>query len=552
MLSFPLVVAALCPQGPGPLTATVNDPMSHGAVGDALLSLNEAIRVASGSLALSALSAAEQARFSGTGTLVEHIAIDAAITPSITLQAPLADLTVIPGPHYHVHVMGVPAPGVPEPVIVGGSHARVFTLRTYNAMLHGLRIDGGQVGVDARMPQPPAPAVHMAEVMHCHFTAQTTAAVRLHGTGTDVSMVMVMECTLQNMPVGFLLDDQTASGGMVMLEAERVHMDGVALGSRVLEAGLGGNMSMLLVYRSTFVNGTTLAEQRRLPTSAQQFMYRFIHCDVTCSGNVLDIEGSPTGLTMVHHHHSDFVAGPGQKAFWVWPRTALFDVHGSEMDFTGDVLLAGNLTSPRFWHQNNVYRNGTVTFDVDGALPNLLWNHYENCTIDVPPTARSPVVVRQSELIGTSVASASFLAPIQLTGCWRSNGTLTGFASEVQPAPAAFLGTTDVGPAAPQVGSSLQLSADLPPGIALIWDLALSIARPVTTAEPVRLYGDPATLIVLPAIVVYQSTLTVPIPNVASLAGLEFYVQGISLPLYGQGWVPPYHLPRGQLIWLQP
>ena len=551
MLSLPLVAAALLPQGSGSLSATVNDPMSHGVVGDALLSLNEAIRIANGSLSVSALSAAELARIAGTGTLLDNIYIDAAVTPSITLQAPLADLTVIPGPHYHIHITGIPAPGVPEPVIAGGSQPRVFTFRTYNAMLHGLRIDGGQVGVDALMPQPAAPAAHMAEVMHCSFHAQTTAAVYLHGNGTDESMLMVTECELTSMPLGFLLDDQTA-GGLLMLEAERVHMDGVVLGSRVVEAGAGGNMSELMLFRSTFVNGTTLAEQRRPNSGAQQFMFRFVHSQVTCTGNVLDIEGSASGLTMVHHHHSNFVAGPGQKAFWVYPRTAEFDVHGSEMDFTGDVAITGNLTSPRFWQQNNTYRNGTVTLDIDGALPNLLWNHYENCTIDVPVTARSPVVVRQSELIATNVASASFLAPVTLQGCWRASGTLSGFATEQTPAPSQFLGTTTITPAAPQVGTSVTLSASLPPGIALIWDIALSYARPNTTQEPVRFYGDPATVVVLPAVVVFQSTLTIPIPNIAALAGLEFYAQGISLPLNNQPWVPAYHLPRGAPIWLQP
>jgi hypothetical protein len=544
-----LLVPLLLAQGPG-LTASVDAAVSPGLVGDAFLSLDEAIRLANGTLTTAQLSAAEQARVSGTGTIVSEIVVDAAVVPTITLSAPLATLDVVPGPHYHIEIHGMPTASGAMPVIQGGSQPRVFTLRTYNASLHGLRIVGGQVGIDASMPAPTSPAAHMAHVMHCELDGQTTAAVRVHGTGTEESMLMLEHCELENVPVGFLLDDQV-SGGMVMVEAERVHMDGVGIGCRVVETGNGANMSMFNLFRSTFTNGATLAEKRRTAGSTQQFMFRIVHTTATCSGHVLDCQGTASGLTMVHHHHSDFVAGPGQKAFWCWPRTAEFDVHGSEMVFDGDVSVAANLASLRIWQQNNTYRNGTVTLDVDGALPNLLWNHYENCTIDVPAAARSPVAVRNSHLAATTVQSASFLAPITLQGCFRAGGAVTGFATEQQAAPAPFLGTTSVSPAEPRIGHSLQLAADLPAGIGLVWDIAVSYPRPNTTMEPVRFYGDPATVIVLPALVIFQSQLTVPIPAASALIGLEFYAQGIALPLLGQPWMPAYHLPRGQPIWLR-
>ncbi|HEU4418175.1 MAG TPA: hypothetical protein VFT55_04510, partial [Planctomycetota bacterium] len=288
---FTLLFPFLLAQGPG-ITANVTDPLSHGTVGDLVLSLDEAIRLYNGTLTASQLSPAEQACLAGTG-LVATILIDAAVTPVITLQAPLTDL-VGPGVHQHVHIEGMTG-GNGKPVIQGGAQPRVFTFRTINAMLHGLRIVGGQVGFDGRMPQPASPAAHMAEIMECEFDGQTVAAVRLHGTGTDESMVMVEDTSFSNMPLAFLLDDQTA-GGMVMAEAERIDCDGVVLGCRVLENGTGGaNMSMFNLYRSTFANGTTLAEQRVSPTAAQQFMFRFIHSQVTCSGDVLDIEGNAPG-----------------------------------------------------------------------------------------------------------------------------------------------------------------------------------------------------------------------------------------------------------------
>ncbi len=526
------------------LTAAVNDPNSHGVVGDALLSLDEAIRLGNGTLALAALSPSELARITGAGTVIEFISIDAATTPTIVLQSLLTDIL---GTGVHLKIQGT---GMPT--IQGGNLARVFAIRAHLVHLEDVRIVGGQVGIDARMAGGSTPATHLQLIHGVELDGQTVAGLRVHGSGTDESMVFLKESTLTNMPVGFLLDDTTAGGGMVMAECEHVHMDGVAIGCRVLESGAGGNMSMFNMFRSSFTNGVTLAEKRRTPGSGQQFMFRIVFTTATCTGPVLDIEGQASGLTMVHHHHSDFVTAPGQKALWIYPRTAEFDIHGSEMQFDGDVSIAANLSSMRIWQQNNRYRNGTVTFDVDGALPNLLWNHYENCSIVVPVTARSPVVVRNSQLLSTTVNSTSFLAPITLQTCLRVGGSIAGFTTEQLPAPAPFLGTTTVSPAEPQVGTSLQLATDLPFGIGLVWDFVISYPRPSTTGEPVRFYGDPATVIVLPAVVLFQSTMSVPIPNTASLAGLEFYVQGISLPLIGQSYAPAYHLPRGQLILLQP
>ena len=545
-----LLLPLLLAQGPGPgLTATVNDPMSHGTVGDNLLSLDEAIRVANGALMPAMLSAAEQARITGSGTMLETIVVDQMTTPMIMLQAPLTDLTGM-GMGHHVMIMGMymPMPGMSMlPMIQGGTQPRVLTLRTHDCAIHGLRIVGGQVGIDAKMAMATAMGMPMAEIMDCELVGQTVAGVKVHGVGMDESMLMLEHVTFQNMPLGMLIDDQV-QGGESMIEAEHCMMDGVALGCRVLEGGIGARMSMLYWFRSTFMNGATFSEKRRAPTSTQQFMYRIVHSDLMCTGNVLDVEGGPNGLTMVHHHHSDFVAGAGQKAFWVWPRTAEFDIHGSEMEFTGDVLVTANLASMRVWQQNNVFRNGTVTYDVDGALPNLLWNRYENCSLVVPTAARSPVTLRQCELVNTTANGQSFLAPIAMQGCHRVGGAMAGFASESNPAPGKFLGMGTVSPAEPLLGSSLTFQTDLPPGVLAMWDIAFCYARPTTTMEPVRYYGDPNNVAILPVLATLQTTTIVAIPTTAALVGMEFYGQSVAFPQSGQTWMPPYHLPRGQRI----
>lgn len=544
MLLLSIVSAALL-QGPGGLTLNVNDPQSHGVVGDGALSLDEAIRIANGTLATSALSTAEQGQVAGAGTIVATIRVDPAVVPTITLQSPLTDFVGngMAGPR--VAINGMAMGSSLRAVIQGGAHAHVFALRSHTVDLMGLKIVGGQIGVDAAMPMMTGPMM-MAMVMRCELENQTAAGIKLHATGSQHSMLMTMHTALRNMPVGFLVDDQSA-GGRVMGECEFVTMDGVTLGCEVTENG-SGNLSMFMLFRSNFTNGQTLARKRRGATSTQQFMFRFVHIVADCSADVVDIEGVANGLTMIHHHHSDWIAGVGQRAFWVHPRTAQFDVHGSEMRFVGDVEVAGNPFTMRVWQQNNDYENGTVSYDVDGALPNLLWNRYTNCTLTAPPTALSPVVVRQSEFYGTQVNGQSIFAPISLDGCYRSGGSIGGNSSESNPAPSVFLGDTTIAPPDPQLGTAVDLTCDLPFGIGCVWVFSFSYPRPTTTVEPVRHYGDPATAIVLPGMVLFQSTTSVPLPNIPELAEVELYITGITLPLLGQSWVPDYHLPRGELV----
>ncbi|MFM1871590.1 MAG: hypothetical protein RL398_1012, partial [Planctomycetota bacterium] len=492
------------------------------------------------------LSAAEQAQLSGSGMAVETIEVMAMTTPMIMVQAPLTPITGTGMMGPRVRLMGMGSPMHGKPMLMGNGQSTVLSLRTHRVDVMGLQIDGGQVGVDVRQMPMGMAMMEMAMLMDCDLQGQTAAGVRLHGMGNDESMLMTMRSTFANMPVAYRLEDQTTGTGLLMSEAEFVTMTNVGVGADVQDDG-SGLMSMWMLFRSSF-QGETLCKLRRAPSSANQFMFRIVHSDAACSGDVTDVQGNTAGLTMFHHHHGDFVAAPGRKAFWVYPRTAVFDVHGSEMVFEGDVSIAGNAFSPRTWQQNNVYKNGAVTYDCDGALPNLLWNTYENVQFSVPASARSPVRIRQSELYNTTVDGQSLLATTSVLGSYRQGGAVTGLATESSPAPNRFLGHTNVGPAQPQIGTTMQLQADMPFGVGAFWDFAWSYSRPTTTAEPVRFYGDPASAVILPGMVVFTSNTNVPLPNNGALVGMELYVQAVTIPLLGQSWMPAFHLPRGQLV----
>jgi hypothetical protein len=528
------------------LTANVNDPASHGLVGDGLLSLDEAIRLANGTLSMNLLSAAERAQVTGTGTMVDTIVVDPMVTPMITLSAPLTDVTGMGMGMVSIQAMSMMP--MPRPILVGGSQPRIMTLRTHRVSVMGLQFRGGQVGIDIRTTMGSMTAGNMAMVMDCWLESQTTAGIRLGAGGTaETTASMVMNTFFRNMPVGILVDDQSNMGG-VMSEDDLLDFDGVGIGYDITGNGLL-SVSMNMVFRSTMVNGAQFARVVRGPQSTQQYMLRVEYCHAVVTGNAIDITGCAPGLSMVHHHHNSLQTGTGAYAFRAVPRTALFDLHGSENTFTGNVTLSGNLFTQRVWHQNNIYRSCTLTIDNDGAQPGLMWDQFANSSaVVVTAASRTPVLLRQCQLGATPVTGSSTLAPVTLQGCWQGGAALTGQVLVQNPAPGPFLGTTTVDPVDPQIGTSVALRADLPYGVGAFWDIGISNPRPDTTQEPFRFYGDPATAIVLPGMVVFQSRIDVPVPNNPVLVGVEFYAQALSIPLLGQTFVPPLHLPIGGLI----
>lgn len=532
---------ALLPQGTS-VTASVDDPASHGVLGDSLLSLNEAIGLANGTLTLGQLSAAEAARVSGVGP-VEHVLVDAAVVPQIVLSAPLDPIV---GQGVSLRVEGVKIGGS-WPVLQAGSVAQVFEVGTTGLDLGGFEVRGGQVavvGTDFGGTMMMAARVH-----DLVLDGQTSSALRFEVTGGASGNrlgVMVMRSRILNTPLGLSVIDNGTQGGLICV-SEFVEFDGVARAIDVASNGMGGT-SMCWLWRSSMQNGQQLLRVRRNPASTQRQMLRVVHGTFRVSGDVTDVQGSTAGETVFHHHHATFESTGGGKAYWVYPRTAQFDVHGSEMEFVGDVEIAANRFTQRIWHHNSRFVGGAIVLDNEGSQAELEWNRYENCSFESPATARTPVLFNTCELHNTSVLGNSLFAPVTLDNCYRAGGFNSGQVTEVAPAPSAWFGTSAVVPEEPQLGSSVTLSVDLPPGMGAVWDLAPSFSRPTTTDYPYRFYGDPFAIDVQPGVYTLQSSVTLQVPNAPSLVGLEFYFQAVSLPTQGQTHTPVVHLPRGGLV----
>ena len=528
--AFPAAVGLPFPAALG-LTANVTDPLSHGVLGDARLSLDEAIRLCNGTLAMWQLSPAEAANVTGAGSVVDHVLIDPMVTLSIQLEGPLTPITGQGLGPVHIEGIVIPAPGHGiTTILLGGSHAHIFALHTNAVTVSGLHLSGGQVGFDVRTSQGGYAEALMGRIDECDMHTQTVASVRLTGIGLDHSTVMLHHCVFHNSARAILVQDQS-SGGFVVMHAMHCHFDGVALACETTESGAGGAMSMVMFDRSEFDLGANFVRVLRL-----------VHCDVTTTGDAVDVQGSANGLTMIHHHHSSLAAGPGQMALVVGPKTAEFDIHGSEMEFTGNVLLRGNLFTQRVWQQNSTYLGGLLTFDVDGSLPNLLWNRYQNCQIVVPSTGRTAVRVRSCELVSSTVTGQSLLAPVTLEGCWRSATTMAGQVTETGAVAGRFLSACSVTPAEVSLGAAFDLDTDAPAGVGVFWLLSLAIDQPNTTQEPFRFYGDPLTAQTL-FLTFGQSTVSLTVPNDPAFLDYEFYLAPVAFSTLAYG--PELTLPRG-------
>ncbi len=526
-------------------TAHVDDARSHGAVGDAFLSLDEAIQLCNGTLTLAQLSASEAAKVTGIGAIIDTIELDPLRTPMITLEGSLAAITGQTGSFVRVHGVVVGAGHTATRVVVdGGPFGNVFSLRTHRCEVAGLHITSGQVAFDVETTQGGIIEAFMARIEDCDMHGQTTAAVVLSASGNARSSVLLHHCEFHNLQRAIFIDDHGA-GGFAMLHAMHCHFDQVITGCEAAVSSSGGAMSMAMFDRSEFKQGQDFLRVQRASTGNQQFMVRLLHCDISASGDAVDVQGNALGMTMVHHHHSTLAAGFGQKALAVGPKSALFDVHGSEVEFVGDVLVRSNIFTQRVWQQNNVYRNGVVTFDCDGSLPNVAQNHYVNCQLLVPSTARSALRLRSCELLNSSVAAQSLLAPVSMQDCWRSGATTSGFVSEAQPAVGRFLSQASVSPTHVDLGATFDLGSDAPQGVFLFWVMALAVEQPNTTEEPFRFYGEP-----LGAETIWltfgQANVTMTMPNDPAFLAYEFYFAAATWSQLPYG--PEVTLPRGGRI----
>jgi hypothetical protein len=539
-----LFVTPLAAQG---FTATVNDPASHGTVGDSLLSLDEAIRVMNDTSFLNSLSPAERARFSGSAGLLQRIRVDAAVTPTITMTGELTPVIGIAHSHMDVYLTGING----MPVLDGGSRAITLNLKTNHAHVENFVVKGGAVGIDYDTTGHYHPG-HGAHLHELAFHDQTVAGLRVRVPAAPVAAQTPIELEhvhFHGLPIAIDIQDAGTSGTLTLV-AEHVHVHGGGIAVNANVSSTGNGFSAAEFFRMSFVGVENAVRVRRTQASDSQFFMRFVHGEMTATRSALDVQGSATADTVLHHHHLDLRAGTAVNdyALLTWPRTARFDVHGSENRFDGNVLIQANRNTRRIWHQNNRYRNGSFGIDNEGVPPEFEWNRYESSPVTILAGNRTPVQFKSCEFVRSPVSGLANIGTATLTNGFLDSSPISGQVVTTTPATAAWIGHATVLPQDPPIGGFVDLTVDLHPGTAAVWLIGLAEPRPATTNYPFRWYLSLTAYAVVPQVVMLRDRIRLPIPNDASLRGAEFFAQPIMGPVQSQSWVPSLTLPIGGRI----
>lgn len=529
------------------LVATVDDPMSHGVLGDARLSLSEAILVLNGTVSLGSLSPSERARIVGIGTTLDTIRIDAAQTPTITYERDLPPIAGQNNSGVTVRLLGLRANGV-APTLLAGAVLTALEVRTNRIVVQGLQIFGAAVGIDIETSTNFVVG-QRGSLTDLALAGQTQSGMRLrtHPLHPGSKVPFTIERTqLFGQPTGFEVLMEAPAGALEVV-AELVTLTGCTVGAHLQSDGSGGRHSFEL-FRCAMTGGDHCIRLRRAIGNDTEWLVRTVYGPFMARHNVFDVEGSTAGAdTIFHHHQLDIRAGaaPTDYALLAGPSGARFDLHTSENRYDGNISIMSGRLSRRLWMHVNHFTNGTFDLENEGVRPDLQWNVFESCPIRVAATNRVTFPLLDCELIRSPVTDLTAFGTTSLTNCFRASSSVTANVVVQNPAPARWLGQATVTPGDPPRGGFVDFGVDLQPGTAGVWYLGASEARPVTSNYPFRFYLQLGGAVLIPGVFTDQGRFRLGIPNLPIMAGAEFFAQPLVVPIAGQTYVPPLSMPRG-------
>lgn len=508
--------------------AFVNDSLSHGTLGDSLLSLNEAILLHNGQLAFAQLSAAEQAQLSlipGTGTTtdVTWIDIDGSNTPIITVQqnlAPVLDTTfglLIKG-FGDRPVLDFSGPGITQGLTVPANSMSV----------QDVVFSGGPFGMDVTQTDVSGQAG--CTLQNVRFEGQAQFGLRVVATTPNgVGRVILEQCRFVDCPTA-IVHDESGAGRTSIFEAHEVDIVGAAIGC---DATLGSGGSTRYTFdRVTIdaaVRGIRIA---RSPTASRSAFLEGSFVRVRAP-ECATLQCHPTGLTWAQLHLWDLRAPAGGTALQLGAPGSAWFGELTEMTLEGAVMLAaGNGPQPIGLH-NLRGKNGPVTFATSATQPmTVTGSRFDGCAVTTAGTGA--VLAEGCCFVGGSLAGTA-AAPLQLTTSYAPNAG--AFVQVAQALPAPQLGSLSIVPEDVVVGGSVQFVADLPPGLLGVFALGFTDPTP-TLAPPFHLYFDPASYVLAPGAYVLQQGFTWSVPSSPTFVGTDLVVQLAALP--GAGVSAPW------------
>lgn len=515
------------------MIAYVDDPMSHGQVGDGLLSLNEAIQLHNGTLLATSLSIAEQNRVAigpGSGSDVAWIDIDETVTPTITIER---DLDLIVDSPQGLNIRGYAG----RPVLDFTTSTGTFGLRSLNNLtrIEELVILGADIGIE--LTQSVSPFTVGCLISNVRFENQRIGAMQVNQGAANLRGDLRMRgCEFVNTPFGLRIDETGLNGtnNLLFLRCTATNVD------RALDVRLGQSGSSQ--YLLSQLQLSTLVEAIRFvrPAGANR--------SVTLEATGIEVRGGGglnwqgTGPTQATLRFLDVAVNPGGAALTIGPLGCGFGgvIEDSTLEGRVSVATGGAPSALELW--NIRARNGAWQLGSNGGQAARLQEvRFDGVTLTT--TGNQRIDLQECCFVGGSIAGTA-TAPIACTSSHVQ--PIPGSAVTVTaPRPAEQLGSLVVLPQNIAIGGPLTLQAALPPGLFGVFTLGFSTDAPLLLSRPIHVYSDPTSTATIPGIWRLQQAFVFQIPNDPNLVSLDLTAQAVVLPDPGVA-APPLTLPPGR------
>ena len=514
--------------------AFVNDVLSHGAVGDAYLSLNEAIQLHNLTLSVTQLSPAEQAQVSllpGSVTAdVTWIDIDSEAIPKITLQQDLESIINTPAGLFIRGAGGRVELDLSAPGVTRGIHSTSSSL-----VVQGLEFVGGVAGME--VIQADATGQPGCTVLDCVFQDLSQFGLRVEGTlAGGVGRLIVEDCSFFNVSDAIAFDESPADRTTIF-EARDVRIEGAASGFD-FDYGVGGTARFTLDRCVVVCTGTGV-DVAAPSTNGRPTLVEGTHLRVRAP-LCARIDGAADAVTWMQAAMWSLLAPAGGVALELG---AVGDqIYGDlkEVRCVGDVRVATGGGPLPLSVRNMRCRDGVVELSTLAAQPLLVSeSRFQNCAVD--SVGSGAVTIDGSSFEGAALGAGTAAGVLQVSECFVANPG-SGVAASA-PLAQPQLGSLEVATDDVALGGTLQLQFDLPQG--LIGALALGAVPqflPLYPA-PYYVYMNPAGIVFLPGIYTGQQAAAWQAPSSPVLFGAQLVVQAVVLPLSVQA--PAIQLPPG-------
>lgn len=511
--------------------AFINDPLSHGVLGDDYLSLNEVILLHNRQLQWFHLSVNEQNQISGFGQDIAWADIDATATPTITVER---DLDIINDQ--------------PHGLLISGSNGLPVIDFTASTVQHGFRavsnycnwryllLRGGPYGIDVQQTD----SLYGTYIDTVVFENHTLFALRCTGsTANENTRVLLNHCEFRGVPSAMRFDEQ-APGRIAFLYIGDTKVGGATAGLEIL---LGNGGSMLCWFERSELNVPGSGIRIARPGGADRALTIEATHLHSIAGNALAIEGAPNAATQLVLRMLRLEASvPGGKALAIGPLDGRISGAIDECTMIGDVDVHTGGSGNALTIGNARIRNGNVSLGTSASQPLVVRDtRFDGCQI--VSTGQGTIAMTGSCLAGGSI-QGSIVAPFQCTSSFVGSAIGSGVVTS-SGLPAAQLGSMQVLPIHPMLGGNLTVQVDLPPGLYAFLAMGVTAATPFIQAPPMHVYLDIATVYTFPGIYRLQQGITFPVPNNVMLRGTDWVAQMAAFPDPGVQ-APNLQLPPGR------